>query len=113
MPVIKSAKKKLKQDKLRTLRNKKIKEAYKKAVKKVATAPTAANVIQAVSLVDKAVKANIIHKNKGGRLKSKLSKALLKKKGASAVKKSAAPKSTATPKKTKSSKPKTSKASKK
>ena len=56
MPIIKSAKKKLKQDKAK-------KE------------PKANNLKKAYSLLDKAAKRKIIHKNKASRLKSQLAHA--------------------------------------
>ncbi len=86
MPVIKGAKKKLRQDKKRTLRNKKLRDAYKGALKKVKKVSSEKNIIAAVSIVDKAVKNHLIHKNKAARIKSRLSKLLPKSK--SVVKKS-------------------------
>ena len=74
MPVVKSAKKKLGQDKKRTIRNAKQETALKDAVKAAKQTPTQKTVSLATSLVDKAAKKNIIHKNKAARLKSSLSK---------------------------------------
>lgn len=74
MPVIKSAKKKLKQDLKRKKRNSKLKELFTNTLKKAQKAPTEKVVSEAFSLVDKATKHNLIHKNKGARIKSKLSK---------------------------------------
>ena len=74
MPVLKHAKKKLRQDKKRTLQNKKMKDLYKKLVKKARETKSQKAVDAAVSSVDKAVKHYIIHKNKGSRLKSSLAK---------------------------------------
>ena len=74
MPVIKSAKKKLRQDKKRTIRNKSVENLFRKMVKKAQKNPTNANIQKAVSTVDKAVKKKIIHKNKAARIKSSLSK---------------------------------------
>ncbi len=74
MPVTKSAKKKLRKDKVRTQENKKIENLFKSAVKKAQKSRTEKSVKDAMKLVDKAAKKNIIHKNKAGRLKSKLSK---------------------------------------
>ncbi len=79
MPVTKSAKKKLRQDKKRTLENKKIKNLLRDAIKKARKNPSEKNIIQATKLIDKAVKKYIIHKNKAARLKSSLSKLLSKK----------------------------------
>ncbi|MBU2632753.1 30S ribosomal protein S20 [Patescibacteria group bacterium] len=74
MPLIKSAKKKLRQDLKRTVHNKKIKEAFKKTIKKTKASPTAKNIVTAFSVIDKTAKKNLIHQNKAARLKSKLSK---------------------------------------
>jgi len=87
MPVTKSAKKKLRKDKVRTQENKKIKNLFKSAVKKAQTSKTEKVVKDAIKLVDKAAKKNIIHKNKASRLKSKLSKLINKKVTPSSVKK--------------------------
>lgn len=76
MPVIKSAKKKLRQDKKRTLANKKIRELLKKTVKLAVSKLDEKSVREAFSVIDKAVKKNIIHKNKAAHLKSQLAKKL-------------------------------------
>ena len=74
MPVLKHAKKKLRQDKKRTVRNKKWKEQYKSLLKKAKLDLSADNVKRAVSSIDKAAKHYIIHKNKAAHLKSALAK---------------------------------------
>lgn len=74
MPVIKSAKKKLRQDKARTARNSAVEEAMKKTLKLARKSPTAENIRLAVQATDKATKHYIIHKNKAARIKSALSK---------------------------------------
>jgi small subunit ribosomal protein S20 len=74
MPVIKSAKKKLRQDKKRQKANNFLRETFKDAVKEAVRTKTADKVRKAVSLVDKAVKKGLIHKNKAARIKSRLSK---------------------------------------
>jgi small subunit ribosomal protein S20 len=74
MPNIKSAKKKMRQDKKRQELNKAYKNRYKKAVKVLVSKPTKKQLIETVSLVDKAAKKGVIHKNKASRLKSRLSK---------------------------------------
>lgn len=78
MPVIKSAQKKLRKDKKRTRRNRDFSEHLKTALKKVKKLPTEKNIKDAVVLVDKAVKNNIIHRNKAARIKSGLSKLIKK-----------------------------------
>ncbi len=80
MPVLKHAKKKLRQDKKRTLRNKTIRNLYKKLIKKAHSASSGQAKEKAVSAafkqIDKAAKNHIIHDNKAARLKSSLSKAI-------------------------------------
>lgn len=74
MPVLKHAKKKLRQDKRRTLANKKVKDGYKKLFKAAVKAKTADSLSKAFQAIDKAAKQNILHANKAARLKSSLSK---------------------------------------
>ena len=82
MPVIKSAKKKLRQDRKRQKRNKQLKSLVSGATSKLKKAFSEANLKQTTSLIDKAVKKNLLHKNKAARMKSqhnKLSKNTSKK----------------------------------
>jgi small subunit ribosomal protein S20 len=74
MPILKHAKKKLKQDKKRTIKNKKIKDTYKSFVKKAKEAKSKDSLSKAFSAVDKAAKKNILSENKAARLKSSLTK---------------------------------------
>lgn len=74
MPIIKSAIKKVRKDKIRTARNKKQELALKSAVKKARVTKSAKDIQAAFSALDKAAKVNLIHKNKASRLKSRLSK---------------------------------------
>ena len=74
MPVLKHAKKKLRQDKKRTTDNLKIKKTYKKLLKAAKTDRTPQAVNAAFSSIDKAAKKNVIHKNKAANLKSKLTR---------------------------------------
>lgn len=74
MPLIKSAIKKMRKDKERTLRNKKRETTMRKMVKEARRTPDAKNLTSAFSALDKAVKVNLIHKNKASRLKSRLAK---------------------------------------
>ena len=76
MPVLKHAKKKLRQDKKRTLANKKKRSTYKELIKKAKASPSKDAVSSAFKAIDKAAKANLMHENKAGRLKSSLSKVL-------------------------------------
>ena len=96
MPVLKNAKKKLRQDKIRTARNKKLKELFKKLVKEARAKKTAESVNKAFSGIDKATKHHILPKNRAARMKSSLSKIVAGKTTAAAPKKPAAKK---TPKK--------------
>lgn len=79
MPVIKSAKKKLRADKKRESSNKKMEALVNVSIKNAQRKPTAKSVQEAFSIIDKGVKKNIIHKNKAARIKSRLSKLLSKK----------------------------------
>ncbi len=72
MPVIKSAKKKLRKDIRREKKNSQLKSDLKKALKNTRKSPTLKKVSLASKVIDKAAKKNIIHKNKAARLKSKL-----------------------------------------
>lgn len=76
MPLLKHAKKKLRQDKVRTIRNKKLKDSFKKLVKSARTEKTAEALSKAFSSVDKAVKHKIMHKNKAARMKAALTKVI-------------------------------------
>jgi len=74
MPVIKSAKKKLRQDIKREKVNDILRKTLKEAIKGAQKSKTAEKIKKAVVLTDKAVKKNLIHKNKAARIKSSLSK---------------------------------------
>jgi len=74
MPVIKSAIKKLRQDRKKEKQNDQIRELLKSAIRAAKKARTGKSVTTAISKVDKAAKLNIIHENKAARLKSSLSK---------------------------------------
>ncbi len=74
MPVIKSAIKKLRQDKKREEANDALRDSLKNAVRSAKKTKTGKSVAKAVAIVDKAAKQNIIHGNKASRLKSSLNK---------------------------------------
>ena len=74
MPVIKSAKKKLKVDRKRESANKKAEAFINFVIKKTQRKPTSENIQKAFKAIDKGVKKNIFHKNKASRIKSRLSK---------------------------------------
>lgn len=74
MPLLKHAKKKLRQDTKRTVENKKVKDLFKRLLKQAKADPTKEKVQSAVKAIDKAAQNNVIHENKAARLKSTLSK---------------------------------------
>jgi small subunit ribosomal protein S20 len=74
MPVIKSAKKKLRQDIKREKVNDLLRKTLKETIKDARKSKTAEKIRRAVVLTDKAAKKNLIHKNKAARIKSSLSK---------------------------------------
>lgn len=74
MPIIKSAIKKVRKDKLRTARNKKREDNLKGLIKKVRTSKSAKDLQAAFSALDKAAKVKLIHRKKASRLKSRLSR---------------------------------------
>lgn len=83
MPIIKSAKKALRQAKSRETRNRKWKDAVRTAVKTVQKAAIAKKTEEtknalssAYKTIDKAAKKHIIQKNKASRMKSRLARLL-------------------------------------
>lgn len=76
MPITKSAQKALRQTKRRTTINKIWKQKLKNAIKKAKAQKTKEAISYAFKIADKAAKVRIIHKNKAGRIKSRLSKLL-------------------------------------
>lgn len=70
MPLLKSAKKALRTSEKKRVRNEKQKAELKAAIKNT----TAKNLSETISKIDKAVKSNLIHRNKAARMKSKLTK---------------------------------------
>lgn len=91
MPIIKSAKKRVKVARKATVRNSKTKRSLKSALKAFTTKPEGKSHAAAQSNIDKAVKKGLIHKNKAARLK----KQAAAKAKAAGVKVTAAPKKTA------------------
>ena len=80
-----SAKKRVRQNEVERLRNKARKSAMKSAMKRVLTAcdekkadEARKGLPQAVSMIDKAAKANAIHANTASRRKSRLMRAILR-----------------------------------
>ena len=74
MPILKSALKKLRQDKKRTLVNKPYRAKMRDAVKKMRLTKTKKALQLAFAALDKAAKRKVIHQNQAARLKSRLSK---------------------------------------
>lgn len=74
MPIIKSAIKKLRKDKKRTQLNVAKRAHLKEVLKKARKNPTPSSVKTAISAFDRAVKTNLIHRNKAARIKSALAK---------------------------------------
>lgn len=72
MPIIKSAKKRVKVANKAAVRNSKTKRSLKTALKAFAKKPAAASHSTAQSELDKAVKKGIMHKNKAARVKKQL-----------------------------------------
>jgi len=89
MPIIKSAKKRVKVASKAAVRNSKTKRSLKGAIKAFGKALTGKTLSKAHSEVDKAAKKGVMHKNKAARKKSQLAKAA---KAAAGVSKKAAPK---------------------
>lgn len=81
MPNHKSAKKRIRQDEVRCLRNKIMKKKVKTLSKKILLSQEEEKkkelLNKAYSAIDKAAKKNIYHKNKAARLKSKLAKKII------------------------------------
>lgn len=84
MPNIQSAKKKMRKDVVRTHNNARYLNAIEKAIKALFKFKTGEvneeKVKKTVSLIDKAAKRKVVHKNKAARLKSRISKLSSKKK---------------------------------
>lgn len=78
MPIIESAKKALRQSKRKKLVNDRVLRQLRCVVKKARTSRTPDSIKKAYSALDRAVKKNVIHKNKASRLKSRLAKLLTK-----------------------------------
>ncbi len=74
MPLLKHAKKKQRQDKKRTDKNRVFKTLLRSLVKTAKTSKAAEDISAAFSSIDKAAKNHILHKNKAARMKSSLSK---------------------------------------
>ncbi|MBP9700050.1 30S ribosomal protein S20 [Candidatus Woesebacteria bacterium] len=76
MPITKSALKALRQSDRRTETNRPIRSRVKTSIDKLNETKTPDALSTAFSAIDKALKRNLLHRNKAARLKSKLSKVL-------------------------------------
>jgi small subunit ribosomal protein S20 len=74
MPIIKSAKKRVRVANRAAVRNSKTKRSLRSALKLFAKSPTAKSHSETQSTLDKAVKKGVIHKNKAARLKKQAAK---------------------------------------
>jgi len=74
MPITSSAKKKMRRDVTKRSINLVKKTVLKKAIKTARRDPNAETFKKAQKILDKAVKNNLVNKNKGARLKSQLYK---------------------------------------
>ncbi len=97
MPIIKSAKKRVRTARKASVRNSKTRRGLRTALKAFTKSPSAKGHSSAQSHLDKAVKKGVIHKNKAARLKKQAAKRA-KAAGVKPVK--AAPKKAAPAKKT-------------
>jgi small subunit ribosomal protein S20 len=88
LPIIKSARKRVKVAEKATIRNAKTKRQLKESLKALTKETNGDNLRSAISAIDKAAKKHVIHKNKAARLKSRASK-LAKDAKVSPVKKAA------------------------
>jgi small subunit ribosomal protein S20 len=70
MPIIASAKKRVRTARKATIRNSKTKRSLKSAVKLFHKSPSSKSVSAVQSQLDKAAKKGVIHKNKAARLKA-------------------------------------------
>ena len=73
MPVTKTAKRALRVTKRKTAVNSKIRSDIESSLRVAKRSKKQADIKRAVSLLDRAAKKNLIHKNKASRLKSQIS----------------------------------------
>lgn len=69
MPIIKSAKKRVKTARKAAVRNSRVKRSLRGALKAFGKSPSSKTLTAAQSQLDKAAKKGVIHKNKAARLK--------------------------------------------
>lgn len=71
MPIIKSAKKRVRTARKAAIRNSKTKRTVRTAIKEFVAKPTEKSLVNAQSNIDRAAKKGVIHKNKAARLKKR------------------------------------------
>jgi small subunit ribosomal protein S20 len=76
MPVIKSAAKALRRDKRRAKTNQPVRSQILGSIKKAKKGSSKKDLMNAYSIIDRAAKKGIIHKNKASRLKSRLTRSI-------------------------------------
>lgn len=77
MPVIKSAIKKLRQDRVREARNDEFRKKLRDTLRQTKKSTADITVLkEAYSIIDKATKKNLLHANKAARLKSQIAQAI-------------------------------------
>lgn len=86
MPVIRSAIKKLRQDKKREKRNLSVKDAVKEAIKKFKKNPSPSLLSKTYSILDTAAKKKIFHAKKSSRLKANLARLIGKRPTSATIK---------------------------
>ena len=86
MPVTKTAKRALRSSKKKALVNLDIKKKIEIAIRDAKKSRSLKKIKEAISLSDRAVKKNVIHKNKSSRIKKNLSKLIKLKKTQSSKK---------------------------
>lgn len=93
MPLLQNAKKALRSSRRKAIFNSRTKSLMKTMIDRMISTPTEENLATAYSSIDIAVKNNLLHKNKAGRLKGQLSKLSLR--GTKAPKKAVVKKASA------------------
>lgn len=78
MPILANAKKALRVSQRKTVINRRLKSMIKTMTDSMIKTPSAENLSNIFSAIDKGIKRNLFHKNKAARLKSQMSKLLSK-----------------------------------
>ena len=78
MPLLKHAKKALRASARKTEFNKQVKSRIKTEISRMTSEPDSTQLGKAFSAIDKAMKRNLLHRNKAARMKAQLSKLIAK-----------------------------------